>query len=201
MTESWYTSVSYDKPVTQGDLVEDCPVLTWRDVDGFDQKQPEATLTAARHAVRTDVVTMTQACDLEQHHVSSVTLCPHHSLSRYQEFWEEDQKSRDQEPTKKSWRKHCDQLKQGFAWNLAMLARVPGGEVRVVDFHHVFTVPRAFLETYLHSTRRPRHRLLPPLPRTPVPGVLSVLHARGTPHSGGRRMVVRHCRRTALRPS
>jgi len=162
MSEVWYEAAQPTAPVTQGDLITDCPVLTWQASTDFDADKPEDTLKAARRAVRTDVVVMTQACDLAEHHVHNVTLCPHLALSRYKELWEEDLKAKDQNPTTKAWKKHCDQLKKGFAWNLALLDAVPDGEVRVVDFHHVFTVPRSFLEAYLQATKVPRHRLLPP---------------------------------------
>ncbi len=35
-------------------------------------------------------------------------------------------------------------------------------EIRLVDFHEVFTIPRAFLESLLAQRGENRHRLLPP---------------------------------------
>lgn len=162
MSDSWYEVAAATDSVTQGDLISDCPVLTWDETPGFEADKPEETLKAARRAVRTDVVVMTQACDLAEEHVTNVTLCPHLALSRYKELWEEDQKTKNQNPTTKSWKKHCDQLKKGFTWNLALLDAVPDGEVRVVDFHHVFTVPVSFLEAYLKAAKVTRLHLLPP---------------------------------------
>lgn len=71
-------------------------------------------------------------------------------------------KAKKENPSSKSWQRHCDQMRNGFTWNLTLLNRVPGGDLQVVDFHHVFTVPRDFVEAYLKATQPQRFRLLPP---------------------------------------
>jgi hypothetical protein len=57
-------------------------------------------------------------------------------------------------------------ITDGYVWNQALLKQstVPGHptEIRVVDFHDVFTIPRAFLESLLASRQSKRLRLLPP---------------------------------------
>ena len=94
---------------------------------------------------------MTQACDLEQEKVRNVVACPHLSLSDYKATWEAFLRQRNQNPTAKAWRTHCNDIKDGYAWNLSILNRssVTGLEFehRIVDFHEVFTVPREFLES------------------------------------------------------
>ena len=51
-------------------------------------------------------------------------------------------------------------------WNQAFLNRSEhaglAAEIRVVDFHDIFTVPRSFLEAVLQERQLPRLRLLPP---------------------------------------
>ena len=75
-------------------------------------------------------------------------------------------KGRGQNPTAKAWKRHCDDICAGFVWNLTMLNRDgaanEGIEIRLVDFHEVFTVPRAFLESLLKQRGKHRFRLLPP---------------------------------------
>jgi hypothetical protein len=109
---------------------------------------------------------MTQACDLENNKVSNVILCPHISLVEYKQDWEQAMKSYGQNPTAKSWKRLCDDIKDGYMWNLSMLN---SGEItdlkiehRVVDFHDVYTIPRNFLESILQQRQKPRLRLLPP---------------------------------------
>ena len=59
-------------------------------------------------------------------------------------------------------------IADGHIWNLALLNRCALGdggsstELRVVDFHDIFTVPRTFLEALLARRQLPRLRLLPP---------------------------------------
>jgi len=76
----WYEIVPPETPLTQGDIVEACPVLT------FD-RAPEVPNPAAQEAIEdavqeaavvqfSRVIVMTQACDIEQSNVRQVILCP-----------------------------------------------------------------------------------------------------------------------------
>lgn len=64
---------------------------------------------------------MTQACDLEYEKVVNVILCPHFSLADYRQAWEAEMINRTQNPTEKSWKRHCNDICDGFVWNLTML--------------------------------------------------------------------------------
>jgi hypothetical protein len=91
---------------------------------------------------------------------------PHLSLSDYKASWEEFLRQRNRNPTAKTWRTHCNDIKDGYAWNLSILnqSSVTGHEFEhgIVDFHEVFTLPRGFLESLLVARRRDRPRLLSP---------------------------------------
>ena len=73
-----------------------------------------------------------------------------------------------QNPTAKAWRNTCNDIADGYVWNQAFLNSCSLGkgelstEIRVVDFHDIFTVPRTFLESLLSQRQTPRLRLLPP---------------------------------------
>ena len=71
-----------------------------------------------------------------------------------------------QNPTERAWKRHCDDICDGFVWNLAILNPGNSGEIsithRLVDFHEVYTIPRDFLESLLKHRGQPRLRLLPP---------------------------------------
>jgi hypothetical protein len=162
----WYSIVNADLPITQGDLIFNCPILEW-EVDKFDlEKENEIeSLKGATNVYSTDVVVMTQACDLQQEKVSNIIICPHYSIRDYYLFWKNDMESKGQNPTEKSWRNHCDHICDGFIWNFSMLNKNDDGitvDIRFVDFHEVFTVPRSFLEALISKRGEQRLRLLPP---------------------------------------
>ena len=167
MADEWYEVAEADAPITQGDLIFDCPLIGW-DAESLSlQAETDSeVLKDAVTAISADVVVMSQACDLEHHKVTNVILCPHLSLDEYRSDWEQTMKAHSQRPTSKAWRGHCDDICDGFIWNLTMLSKGTKGEsgidIRVVDFHDVFSVPRDFLESLLNQRRNSRSRLLPP---------------------------------------
>lgn len=168
MNDGWYQAVEPGSPLTQGDVIFDCPLLGWADVEQpLAQSGPmETALPRLVSAFREDVIVMTQACDLEHRKVENVVLCPHVALPTFRRAWEEWMTARAQNPSEKAWKRACEDIANGYVWNQAFLSRseIPGltTEIRVVDFHDVFTVPRSFLETLLESRRLRRLRLLPP---------------------------------------
>ena len=70
MSDSWYSSVDAETPLTQGDLISECPVIAWAagplNLSGTEEAE---VLKAATTAIRADIVIMTQACDLENNKV------------------------------------------------------------------------------------------------------------------------------------
>jgi hypothetical protein len=167
MNENWYEVVEGSIPLTQGDLVIDCPLIGWTDkpLELVGSGETE-TLKGATTAIRADVVVMTQACDLEYSKVPNVILCPHLSLTEYRREWEQALQQQSQNPTNKAWRSHCNDICDGFMWNLTILNAGASGDLqtdhRIVDFHEVYTIPRSFLESLLRQRNKPRLRLLPP---------------------------------------
>ncbi|MFH1748341.1 MAG: hypothetical protein ABIG44_15015 [Planctomycetota bacterium] len=170
--ESWYAVVDAACALTQGDFIFDCPLMGWKaETVDFDGQDEEAVLKAAIQANEADVIVLTQACDLEQDRVANVILCPHLALSAFREAWESRLKEQDQYPSttgklEKAWANTCKDIRDGFVWNHAMLNhRLESPlsiEHRVVDFREVYTVPRSFLESFLHERGGQRLRLLPP---------------------------------------
>ena len=168
MSNPWYEVVGPDVRLTQGDIIVECPLLKWQlddTVEGESKVSGERLFKAAK-GIKADVVVMTQACDLEQGKVSDVVLCPCRPLSRYKPAWEEAERARRQNPTNKAWAAFCDDIKNGYVWNLFMMDSLQEGETatehRIVDFHSVYTEPRAFLDTLVAERGTKRLRLLPP---------------------------------------
>ena len=168
--ESWYEVVESAEKLTQGDLLFGCPLLQWNTASPpqWSGTINDEALRQAVSAVRVDVVVMTQACDLEHDKVRNVVLCPHLPLSRFRQLWENTLRLASQNPTEKAWKRTCDDIANGHVWNQAFLNRVtwderePALEIRVVDFHEVFTAPRGFLEAFLRQKGSPRLRLAAP---------------------------------------
>jgi len=168
MSDIWYERVGLGEALTQGDIIFDCPLVSWSSasIQVTEVGSEIEALKQGRFAFQADVIVMTQACDLEQGKVRNVVACPHLSLSDYKAAWEAFLHRRNQNPTAKAWRTHCEDIKDGYAWNLSILNRssVAGLEFehRIVDFHEVFTVPREFLESLLATRAGDRPRLLSP---------------------------------------
>ena len=167
MGEGWYEEVQAEAQLTQGDIIQNCPLVSWKAEDlQLDGEEETEALKGMTEAIRVDTLVMTQACDLEHRKVQNVVLCPHLPLDRYSESWKAAMESKGQNPSTKAWRSHCEDIRDGFVWNLTILNA--GGtdtlttEQRIVDFHEIFTVPREFLESLLKQRRQPRLRLLPP---------------------------------------
>jgi len=162
MTEPWFEVVEADQPLTQGDLLLDCPVLVWQTETPARMQTPPRPLQDRAALFSEDVVVMTQACDLAHDKVRNVVLCPHRPPPAFRKDWELWMAERQQAPTEKSWRRLCDDSAAGYVWNLTFLDRFEHPELRtevcVANFYQVFTAPRDFLETLLRE--RDQRRLL-----------------------------------------
>ena len=167
MPDSWYENIEVSKPLSQGELIFDCPLITWKaeKITHLD-KLDSAILQAATQAIRADVIVMTQACDLANNKVDNVILCPHLSIDEFKKSWESDNLKKLQTPTPKSWKSMCDNICNGFMWNLAMLNGGNIGETkidnRIIYFNEVYTIPRIFLESIIKRPGIKRIQLKPP---------------------------------------
>lgn len=160
----WYEEVNAAEPLTQGDVIPDCPVVKFSEavvINGGEPRSLPAELEAQ------DCIVMSQACDLEHGKVREVILCPAYPLSEYEPVWQAEMQNRGQNASRKSWTRHLEEIKDGKLWNLSMvdqrvLESGIGTEVRIIDFHEIFSLPRAFLESWIARAGSPRLRLLPP---------------------------------------
>jgi hypothetical protein len=163
----WYEAVDANVELTQGDIILNCPVVRWasKPVE-VSNKTDVKTLQSLVEVAEIDVVVITQGCDLENKKVNNVILCPHFALSQYQQDWEQAMNNMNQNPTDKAWKRFCDDVKNGYMWNLSMLNEGEIGDLklthRIVDFHDVYTLPRTFLESFLQTKQQSRLRLRPP---------------------------------------
>ncbi len=164
---SWYELVPPSEPLTQGDLIFDCPVPTWQGGSITDKGGNDIDdLKAALEFISVDLVVVTQACDLAHDKVRNVTLCPHTSLSEVEKEWKAAATKAGGTASKKAWERLCKNLNSGYVWNQTILNRSNlkdfEMEFRVVDFYEVFTLPKSFLQAFVANRNMHRIRLLPP---------------------------------------
>lgn len=167
MTEEWYEIVNANVDITQGDLIFQCPLIGWRrSVSKVKIDSIKKNLKSYADVISVDVVVLTQACDLIHNKVQNVILCPHIALSDFKKIWEEDMRAKNQNPSNKSWNACCNDICDGYVWNMSMINCLEKDyismEVRLIDFREVYTLPKIFLESLLSERGEQRIRLLPP---------------------------------------
>ena len=75
-------------------------------------------------------------------------------------------KTSKQNPTPRGWKSLCEDIRDGYVWNLAMLNAGESGPLkidhRIVDFRDIYTIPITFLESLMKQRGGPRLSLNPP---------------------------------------
>lgn len=145
----WYEVVS-GPVLEQGDLLKECPII----MPARQLTFPLADNTELFNVWTYDVVVMTQSCDLVNDKVEDVVLCPHWSLSDAERM---DEYLRS--------RKAKEAVRRGNQSAYHMLAACEREDlkldIRIVDFHRVFSLPKSFLSQFAANQGK-RLRLLPP---------------------------------------
>ncbi len=168
MPTPWYRIPEADERIAQGEIIFDCPIVNWKieDAEMPEEDKVVEKLIENIEGEICDVIIMTQDCDLENEKVINITLCPHYDIAIYKEAWEQSMRDTKQNPSNRAWTSHCDDIKDGYVWNLSMLNLIPDGPLqmnhRIVDFYQVFTCPRLFLESFLQIGGQDRSQLLAP---------------------------------------
>ena len=131
----------YEEPdpadaLTQGDIVDSCPILFWENPPAGSQAQPESGSTRVR------VVVLTQACDLAQAKATRVLVAVVHQVQRLVDRGVLQSKViRDQVRTHRV-----------YGWYF-----LPAGaamEESIVDLPDLHTVPRAMLDNLIGDGKR-----------------------------------------------
>ncbi|MGG2943076.1 hypothetical protein ABEO51_08125 [Bacillus safensis] len=172
MEFNWYTILSSEIPISQGDIILKCilPGTVYdKEKKGF-FKQQGAIL---------DVIVMTQACDLENSKVDHVTLCPLKPLrevvkemllkiyptgENHQKVLDDDIKGR----IKDNKVKIINELRNGSYLDFHVLNKFDKSEdVEELDYMVVllrqsYTLPIESLQAQLEANNKDRISLLPP---------------------------------------
>ena len=148
----WYELVEGTE-ILQGDFLDHCPVLVptaeaQLEVDSSDEVEGER--------LDTNVVVMSQSCDLQFKKLDLVLVCP---VFSYLELANQDRYSYLRSSKIK------EKLQRGEipGYHVLRQCEIDGWErsISLVDFRNVYTVPYVFLERFIRQ-RSPRLRLMPP---------------------------------------
>ena len=165
MTTLWYETADADAPLTQGDFIEQCPLISWKPSSTTLNDGDEKTfLQDSVVSYQLDVVVMTQACDIEHEKFPDMILCPYVTISTYKSLWKQYKQQEGESPTDKAWKRIWEELRKGFTWQHALLGDQDPAcpEHIIVNFSEIYSAPRSFLESLLRRRKQKRLRLLPP---------------------------------------
>ncbi|MDR2592289.1 MAG: hypothetical protein LBC59_05725 [Chitinispirillales bacterium] len=152
MKYKWYDDVPANSTVEQGDIVERCNIII------PNERHYSAILNNEENNEPLDVkeingIVLSQSCDIQNEKIDSIILCPIWSLQKFVEKGDGFRSS-----------KMRENLRKGIFPEYHLLQKFKGNELPedfyYVDFHRIYSVPKAFIEALLKN--KTRKRLLPP---------------------------------------
>jgi hypothetical protein len=148
----WYDDVPANSNVEQGDIVERCNIIM------PNERHYSAILNDDENKEPLDIIeingiVLSQSCDIQNEKINSIILCPIWSLEKFKEKGGYFRSL-----------KAIEDLRRGYFPEYHLLQKVNGIELPedfyYVDFHRIYSVPKAFIAAILKN--KPRKRLLPP---------------------------------------
>ena len=123
-----------EEPVSQGDILDDCPLLLWEIRTSGDEPVPAT--------IRARVVVLTQACDLAQEKATRVLVAVVHGAPHLVERGV---------VTAKLLRDHI-RTHRVYGWYF--LPSGPTVEESIVDLRNLHTIPRTMLDRLIRAGKR-----------------------------------------------
>jgi hypothetical protein len=148
----WYDDIAADSSLAQGDIIEQCNVIV------PNEQHYQAILENRNNEVGLDIkiingIVLSQSCDIENDKIDSIIICPIWSLKNFIEKGDYFKSKNGKED-----------LRQGKIPEYHLLQKFESDELPddfyFVDFHHIYSVPKKFVEAILKN--KTRKRLLPP---------------------------------------
>jgi len=147
----WYDEIS-NSSIEQGDIIENCNILM------PNEQHYQAILDSKENEEPLDVkeingIILSQSCDIQNEKIDSIILCPIWPLKEFakKDDWHKSSKAR-------------EDLRQGKFPEYHLLQKFKGKclpeDFYFVDFHHIYSVPKKFIESVIKDKHR--KRLLPP---------------------------------------
>ncbi|MDX6157139.1 hypothetical protein SIA70_13585 [Bacillus subtilis] len=161
----WYRVKNEDEKLTQGDIILSCPVPVLKYTENeYPYYEPKF--------IKQDVIVMTQACDLQNGKVRSVTLCKVGSLEEQLKKHFDNENKNNPNYNYSNVRtntklKYVEKIRRGSFLELYLLNKcdVDGIQFpyRLVHLRDSYRIPLKSLEKVIESTDNPTIlRLLPP---------------------------------------
>ena len=151
VSAGWYTTYNSSDDLLQGVIINDFPLVELGELD-YPNSEGDKELPFQT----TDVIVLTQSCDLQNNKVKFVHLAPLYSLeSTMNSTIPKDQK------TKKPIEKLYEELRKGFRLNAFLLEDVSintvpklRGKKLVARYDEAVVIPVSFIEEFFADTRR-----------------------------------------------
>jgi len=137
MNYKWYTLTS-DTNLTQGDLIRNCPILI--PPDTLDISDENSMIGV--EAQSSNVIIMSQACDLANKKLEFVVVCPYHSIEEFENVFPQIKDN-----------KLKEQIRRGNVPGYHMIAasedkRYPQ-QISIVNFRYIHSIPFSYLESFM----------------------------------------------------
>lgn len=151
MSSGWYTTYNSSDKLLQGVVITDFPLV---DLEDLDYPSSEGDKELAFQT--SDVIVLTQSCDLQNNKVKFVHLAPVYRLKSIV-----DSSLRNDEKTNKPITKLYEELRKGFRLNAFLLEDVSKrtvrrlqGEKLVARYDEAVVVPITFIEEFFALSKR-----------------------------------------------
>jgi len=131
-----YEQPAADEPLSQGDLIDECPLLFWEVSDSQAEAIPQAATAKA------SIVVLTQACDLAQSKATRVLVAVRHIAQHLV----------DRGVLKRSLIRDQIRMHRVYGWYFLPTSDVI--EESIVDLRDLHTIPRLLLERLIREGRR-----------------------------------------------
>lgn len=149
----WYIEVNGGE-LQQGDILRDYPVFYPEPFEIPDNLESDEMPVLDGGFIKTDVLVVSQSCDLVNNKVDTVILCPLHCLNNIKATFGESEKA---------IRKRSEDIRQGKEPGFHMIGGDTdlGLEISIVEFRRILTTPKPTLLDFANKAGD-RVRLLPP---------------------------------------
>lgn len=154
MNYPWYSEIDNLEPLEQGDIVSKCSILVPEQDHYLAIINPDENIESRPIGViEITAIIVSQSCDIINEKIDSIIVCP---------IWPLSDLIKADEYFKGS--KAREELRKGLSPSYHLLNRLKSEQLvddfYFVDFKHIYSVPKKFLEIIVLSTKR--KRLLPP---------------------------------------
>jgi len=152
MQYEWYKEVSGDEPLEQGDIIEKCNFLI-PDMEHYDAILKNIETEKPIDIKEENAIILSQSCDIENNKIDSIILCPIFPFSELTGEGKPFKDSKEREILRRGNSPAYHLLNKFKTENLSE-------DFYVVSFHHIYSVPKKFIEAIVKD--KIRKRLLPP---------------------------------------